>query len=118
MFYDYFSSLCRRKGVSESHAAEEIGLSRSTVNKWKKGSIPSGATLQGLAAYFGVSADNLLRGNEPEETQDISFDAFTYALHNETKELTPENKQKLLELARFFKQEQEKECTRPGDGEL
>ena len=58
MFYDYFSSLCRRKGVSESHAAEEIGLSRSTVNKWKKGSIPSGATLQGLAAYFGVSADN------------------------------------------------------------
>ena len=38
----------------------------------------------------------------------MTFDDFTYALHNETKELTEENRQKLLELARFFRQEQEK----------
>ncbi|MCI1966314.1 MAG: helix-turn-helix transcriptional regulator [Oscillospiraceae bacterium] len=40
---------------------------------------------------------------------DITFDDFTYALHNETKELTEENKQKLLEMAKFFKTMQDKE---------
>ncbi len=39
---------------------------------------------------------------------DITFNDFTYALHNETKELTEENKQKLLEMARFFKEQQDK----------
>lgn len=42
------------------------------------------------------------------EEPDITFNDFTYALHNETKELTEENKQKLLEMARFFKEQQDK----------
>ena len=111
MFYDYFSRLCARKGVSTSRAAEDINLSRSTVSKWKNGSTPSGSTLQKLSEYFGIPADYLLRGEEPfTETQpDFTFDDFTYALHNETKELSPENKQRLLEFARLFRAEQEKE---------
>lgn len=43
--------------------------------------------------------------DEPE----ITFDDFTYAFLDESKELTEENKQKLLEMAKFFKQQQEKE---------
>ncbi|WP_162611346.1 helix-turn-helix domain-containing protein [Anaeromassilibacillus sp. An200] len=111
MFYDYFSRLCARKGVSTSRAAEDINLSRSTVSKWKNGSTPSGSTLQKLSEYFGIPADYLLRGEEPfTETQpDLTFNDFTYALHNETKELSPENKQRLLEFARLFRAEQEKE---------
>lgn len=42
------------------------------------------------------------------EEPDITYNDFTYALHNETKELTEENKQKLLEMARFFKEQQDK----------
>ncbi|WP_085833874.1 helix-turn-helix domain-containing protein [Clostridium merdae] len=42
---------------------------------------------------------------EPE----ITFDDFTYAFLDESKELTQENKQKLLEMAKFFKQQQDKE---------
>lgn len=40
---------------------------------------------------------------------DITFDDFTYAFLDESKELTEENKQKLLEMAKFFKQQQDKE---------
>ena len=65
--------------------------------------MPGGTTLRKLADYFGVTVDFLLYGKS-----DLSFDDFTYALHNETRELTPENRQKLLELARFFKQEQDR----------
>ncbi|WP_099204618.1 helix-turn-helix domain-containing protein [Scatolibacter rhodanostii] len=43
--------------------------------------------------------------DEPE----ITFDDFTYAFLDESKELTEENKQKLLEMAKFFKQQQEKD---------
>lgn len=44
-----------------------------------------------------------------KDERDITFDDFTYALHDETKELTKENKAKLLEMAKFFKEQQEKE---------
>lgn len=111
MFYDCFSRLCARKGVSTSRAAEDIHLSRSTVSKWKTGSVPSGATLQKIAKYFDVSADYLLRGEQlaSKTAPHLTLDDFTYALCNETKELTPEQKQRLLELAREFKKEQERE---------
>lgn len=36
-------------------------------------------------------------------------DGFTYAMYEESKELTEESKQKLIEMAKFFKQQQEKE---------
>lgn len=36
MFYDVYSTLCRRKGVSRSQAAKDMGLSNSIVTKWKK----------------------------------------------------------------------------------
>nr|DAD82267.1 MAG TPA: repressor protein [Siphoviridae sp. ct47J5] len=61
MFYDLYNELCQKKGVSCSRAAKEIGLSNSTVTKWKNtGATPSGDTLSKVAAYFGVSVNNLI----------------------------------------------------------
>ena len=57
------------------------------------------------SGYFSVSVDSLL-GVEPQD--ELGFDDFTYALFHETKELTPENKEKLLEMARFFRGQQSK----------
>lgn len=83
-----------------------MGLSNSTVTKWKKtGATPNGETLSKIATYFGISLDELV---EAKTSKDVTFDSFTYALHNESKDLSPENKAKLLEMARFFKQQQEK----------
>lgn len=70
MFFDKFSALCQKMGVSKSKAAESIGLNRTVVIKWKNGSVPSGATITKLAEYFGVSADYLLdNSNLSPETQ-------------------------------------------------
>ncbi|WP_101697024.1 helix-turn-helix domain-containing protein [Clostridium minihomine] len=44
-----------------------------------------------------------------EDEQEMTFDDFTYAFYGEAKELTEENKRKLLEMAKFFKMQQEKE---------
>ena len=62
MFYDVYTELCRQKGISRSRAAAEMGLSNSTATKWKKtGATPSGETMAKIAAYFGVSVDDLLK---------------------------------------------------------
>lgn len=67
MFYDVYAALCKNKGISLSRAADEIGLSNSTVTKWKKtGATPSGETLAKVAAYFGVSVDDLIGEVQPE----------------------------------------------------
>lgn len=74
MFYDIFSVLCAKKRVSPSKAAEDIGLSRPAVAKWKKGAMPGGATLDKFAEYFGVSVDYLLTNSkdEPEEPEETN----------------------------------------------
>ncbi|MBE6723285.1 MAG: helix-turn-helix domain-containing protein [Ruminococcaceae bacterium] len=111
VFYEVYSNLCKDKGISLSKAAEQIGLSRTSVVKWKAGTTPSGATLNKIAIYFGVSVDYLLDNQQKEKpaTQksdepEMSFDDFTYAMHNESKELTDDDKQLLLDMARTLKQ--------------
>ena len=55
MFYDCYTALCQARGISRSRAAQEMGLSNSTVTKWKNtGATPSGETLARVSAYFGV----------------------------------------------------------------
>ncbi len=126
MFYDRFIQLCEQKGMKPTRVAIENGIARSAVSNWKSNwangieSLPSAANANALAAYFGVSVDYLLGNEETEkpatgEGNGLGFDDFTYALHNETKKLTEENKQKLLEMAKFFQQQQELEAQREKD---
>lgn len=71
MFFDIFSELCAKKGVSCKRAAEDIGLSNSITTKWKKtGATPSGKTLNKIANYFGVSISELLGKEEKENSPD------------------------------------------------
>lgn len=61
MFFDNFSKLCEERNISCKKAAQEIGLSNSITTKWKKtGAIPNGETLNKIAAYFGVTVNDLL----------------------------------------------------------
>jgi transcriptional regulator with XRE-family HTH domain len=219
VFIDILDNLCQKLGTTPYKTCEQIGLNRSAVAKWKKGSAPNGKTLNALSEHFGVSVNYLLGQeslgyaptsellrlrkllgsgyqlrvitnitcvckelpngyilvvnchklsednfcdatievwnyafqpfikktddcsgkvevlkfrlselekeylNKPKlgiqkekasslnekKPEDITFDDFSYALLDESKELTEENKDKLLEMAKFFKQQQDKE---------
>lgn len=68
MFYDTFHKLCKDKGVSDSRACTDMGLSRSYAAKMKnKEGMPSMDSLSAMSEYFGVSVDYLLHGNEPQK---------------------------------------------------
>ena len=70
MFFDVLSTLCQEHNISAYKACTDVGLNRAAVGKWKKGSIPNGATLSKLADYFGVTTDYLLTGEEKEKAAD------------------------------------------------
>lgn len=112
--YNRIEALCANKGINITTMCKESGSSRASLTDLKMGRKQSlsAETLSKIATYFGVSVDHLL-GNDPKAKTpaeaDVTFDDFTYAMHHESKELTEENKQKLLEMARFFKMQQDKE---------
>jgi transcriptional regulator with XRE-family HTH domain len=132
VFFDIFSELSKKKGVSVYKACIEMGLNRSAVAKWKAGATPNGSTLTKMADYFGVSVGYLLGAQKPhvldvftgkapfsdilpkektptqEGEREIGFDDFDYALYNESKDLPEEKKQMLLSMARFMRQEDKK----------
>lgn len=94
MFYDVYAALCKGKGISLSRAADEIGLSNSTVTKWKKtGATPSGETLSKVATYFGVSVDDLIGEAQPN----VEIKDELIAFYGEVKDyLTEDDKDDLL----------------------
>lgn len=68
MFYDVFTSLCEKKGVSPNKALTDCKISRTSTAKWREGATPRGVTLQKLADYFGVTTDYLLTGEETKKS--------------------------------------------------
>ena len=108
MFSDRFEALCREKGVKPGRACQEMGVSRSLAAKWKATGTekPSADVLEKMAVYFEMTIEEILG---KASAASITFDEFTYAMYNETRDLPPEKKQMLLEMARFFQKELQKE---------
>lgn len=106
MFYDLYSDLCQQKGVSRSRAAKEIGLSNSTVTKWKNtGAVPASDTLAKVAAYFGVSINDLLgeQKNPTVQSSRISEDDIKFALF-EGGPVTDAQYEEVKQFVRFIKE--------------
>ena len=101
MFFDRYADLCSNNGISVYKACTDLGLNRSAVAKWKNGAIPRGKTLNNIADYFSVSTDYLL-GAEHKEKPVIFSDDELNEINSIFSELSPDNRSKLLELARLY----------------
>ena len=66
-FYDNYVRLCNSVGKTPSAVALEIGIEKSTVSRWSKGSSPNHATKIKVADYFNVSVETLSGKNEQKE---------------------------------------------------
>ena len=91
MFYDTFHKLCLDKGVPDSRACTDMGLSRSYAAKMKnKDGTPSMDSLAAMSEYFGVSVDYLLHGDEQTKNPTAQCGELISDL--------PENVQKIISL--------------------
>ncbi len=104
--------LRQARNISQSKFAKDMGVAQNTVSNWENGNrLIDADTISAISDYFGVTADYLLgKTNNIEKTPaeaDVTFDDFTYAMHSESKELTEENKNMLLDMARMLKKRQQ-----------
>lgn len=58
-FYHKYLIQCQKKGESPSAAAVNAGFTKTSVTRWKKGSVPTDATILGLCDYFDCAFDDL-----------------------------------------------------------
>lgn len=57
VFYDEYIRLCNSISRSPTAVAKEIGFAGAHVTKWKKGSIPTDATIFKVCDYFNLPHD-------------------------------------------------------------
>lgn len=102
------------QGKTLQQVADAVGIAKSTVQRYENDAIGTvkQPVVAGIAAALGTSADYLLCKTDDPSPELPGMDDFTYALYNETRPLTRENREKLLEMARFFRQQQDKEQNR------
>ena len=67
-FYQRLAGLRKDAGLSQEQLAEKAGVSRQTIFKWEAGlASPSMENILALCRIFGVSADELIGNETPEE---------------------------------------------------
>lgn len=60
----YIRRLREEKHYSQTELAREIGVTRQAVCQWESGTtLPKHEYLRSLSAFFGVSVDDLLKGD-------------------------------------------------------
>lgn len=67
-FYSKYLFQCKKKNKSPSAAAVEAGLTKTSVTRWKNGSVPTDANILVLAEYFECSFEDLAPDKEETAT--------------------------------------------------
>lgn len=93
-FYENYLKMCEKAGKTPSAAALEMGLSKPTVNRWKKGGGATDATALKVASYFGVTVEELTgesgQKEKPAPQMENGLDAKAQATLNKMKKLSSE----------------------------
>ena len=63
MLFDNIRKLSEARGMSIRQLERKLGIANGTIGKWNRQS-PRIATILPVADYFGVTLDELVRGNE------------------------------------------------------
>ncbi len=95
-----------QRGIMQKDLSEFLNVAQNTVSYWEKGTYqPDNETLAKLADYFGVTTDYLIgRTDTPDSSYlDSELSEIDFALYGEVKDLTEEEKEKILEFIKFTK---------------
>lgn len=100
-FYENYLKLCEKAGKTPSAAALEMGLSKPTVNRWKKGGGATDATALKVASYFGVTVEELTGEEQKEKPAPGEGSGLDAAFSVVLDQLTAEERAEVLEYAKF-----------------
>lgn len=106
MFYERFVKLCQMRGVTPSRAAQDAGISKSAVTKWKNdpAARPSGTVLAKLTEYFGMTTSELLgEGAVSDAPRPVTDEEIKFALFGGSEGITQEMYDEVRSFAAFVK---------------
>lgn len=110
MFFDRYSSLCKKKGKTPTGVALELNVSRATVNYWKNGNVPKQEILIKIADYFNVTVDYLLGTTQKENPTANSDETLMFALYgDDNKDITPDMLDDVRKFAQFVREQRKKD---------
>ena len=101
-------NVLREKGISKKDFYTACDITSSAYSQWNTGKTePRTAKLKEISNYLNIMYEWLAFGvGEKEKTptpdgeREITFDDFTFAMQNESKDLTEADKQILLSMAK------------------
>lgn len=112
--HENITFLCKERGVSGSRMCLDLGLSKSVLSDLKYGRKKglSASTAQKMAAYLGVTINQLLGEEEPTENPaviaDNEVDAVTMELLCIINNGSDADRQDMLDMLRIFNKRREK----------
>ena len=98
-------AICKERKIPISKLESSLNFSNGYIGQLRKGVFPTDR-LAKIASYLDVTTDYLLTGEETKKAptqegeREITFDDFTFAMQNESKDLTEADKQILLSMAK------------------
>jgi Predicted transcriptional regulators len=99
--------LRKENHMSQEELAKIFNVAQNTLSNWERGNREMDTkTVMEISKYFNVSTDYLLGTSNIR--QEMTFDDFSYALYGEVRELNDEEKETLLNMAKFLRQQREK----------
>lgn len=96
MFFENFLAFCVKNGESPTSVVTKIGLNKSAVTSWRKGTNPTNTTLLKLANYFNISVEELTGKKEPAPINGDGLSEAKRRLWEAVDDLTDEQCEKLL----------------------
>lgn len=106
--YDNFVKIVQEKGLTAYRVAKDTGISPTVFSDWKSGkSSPKIDKIKKIADYLNVSEDYLMGNTENPQPIDEQLSGLDFALYGETKDLTDEEKEKILEFIKFTKSQRD-----------
>lgn len=106
MFQEKLKNARSAAGLTQKEIAKMLYISQQAYAKYETGAAsPNPETLKRIAEILQVSLDELLEKTSTvdDPRDEMRNDEFSFALYNETKDLTEEQKQLILDLARQMK---------------
>ena len=100
MFYDEFVRLCKEHGVKPSNVADDMGISRGTVSRWKnRGVLPSAQMIESLCHYFGCEVTEFFPNTKKDP---VNKDEVIEEIDRLFTSLPPEKQSQALEFLKFL----------------
>ena len=99
-------------GLDQVQLGEIAGVTDKAVSSWENNiSVPRMGAIEKMATYFGIKKSDIIEDMEHPilishyggQDNSITFDDFTFAMYEETKDLTDEQKEALLNMAKALK---------------